>query len=101
MVVIVTVAFGICWGADTVLYTLTSFVSFAFGPVLVATGNVMILFNSAINPFVYALISLQFREKMKATLFCTVFPAFRVRPIPDVQDIEHAGITIQQIHTAE
>ena len=36
--------------------------------IMYAVSNLMVLFNSAINPFVYALLNHSFRRKVKAIL---------------------------------
>ncbi len=101
MVVIVTAIFGICWGANTLVYILKYVADFQnIGPVPLAIVNIMVLFNSAINPFVYALLNQQFREKMKGMLCFTVSSALRVHPTPDAQDIEPADSTTQPTHAA-
>ena len=68
MVVIVTVDFGICYGFMSVIYVLRKFASYNIGPVLVSVSFVMVLCNSAVKPFVYALLNRQFREKIKEML---------------------------------
>ena len=76
MVVAVSVIFGIC----SVAYTLRAFDPSSVGPVPIAIANTMVLFNAAINPFVYALLNQQFREKMKRLICCTSFCVSRVYP---------------------
>ena len=64
--VTVSIIFSICWMTDAVIFLL-SYHSTTSSPsdVTWAIAAVMILFNSAINPFVYALINERFREKIK------------------------------------
>ena len=66
--VIVTVIFGICYELISVIYVLRKFTSYNIGPVLVFVSFMMVLCNSAVNPFVYALLNRQFREKIKEML---------------------------------
>ena len=63
--VIVTVIFGIFYELISVIYVLRKFTSYNIGPVLVFVSFMMVLCNSAVNPFVYALLNRQFREKIK------------------------------------
>ncbi|KAL9957378.1 hypothetical protein ACROYT_G039009 [Oculina patagonica] len=65
MIVAVSIIFGICWGVDQVVYTLMFTANIDVGPVAVAIANTMVLFNAAVNPFVYALLNQQFRQKAK------------------------------------
>ena len=64
--VTVSTIFSICWVTDAVIFLL-SYHSTTNSPsdVTWAIAAVMILFNSAVNPFVYALINERFREKIK------------------------------------
>ncbi|KAL9957204.1 hypothetical protein ACROYT_G038813 [Oculina patagonica] len=71
MVVVITAIFGICWGTASVVYVLKYITFHNIGPVPFAIINTMVLFNSAVNPFVYALLSQQFRKRMKAMICCT------------------------------
>ena len=72
MVITVSVIFGVCWLADTINFILTSFSSQYTSSDMsyIATGT-LILFNSAINPIVYALVNQKFRAKIKSTVSCT------------------------------
>lgn len=87
MVVAITVIFGICWGTTSVVFLLHNTTSYT-GPVLFAIVDIMVLFNSSVNPFVYALLNQQFRKKMKAMMCCTSFSVFMIRCAPESQDIE-------------
>ena len=64
LMVIVTVIFGIFYELISVIYVLRKFTSYNIGPVLVFVSFMMVLCNSAVNPFVYALLNRQFREKI-------------------------------------
>ena len=66
MVMIFPVIFGICYGLMSVIYVLRKFSSYnSRGPVSVSVSFIKVLFNSAVNPFVYALLKRQFREDYK------------------------------------
>ena len=80
MVITVTVIFGICWGTGQLIYVLLYFIPKNVGVILLAISDVMILFNSAVNPFVYALVNQQFREKIKKMICCSLMA--RVHPEP-------------------
>ena len=71
MVITVSVIFGVCWLADAISWILTSFSSHYTSSDMsyIATGT-LILFNSAINPIVYALVNQKFRAKIKSTVSC-------------------------------
>ena len=82
MVVVVTVIFGICWGTNEVVYVLNYVISFKTGSVPLTVANTMVLFNSAVNPFVYGLLNQQYREKIKRMLFCPGSSALKVHRTP-------------------
>ena len=65
MVVAVSAIFGICYITVSVEYVLIYLTSHSSGRVQNAITNTMVLFNSAFNPFLYALMNKQFRDKMK------------------------------------
>ena len=88
MVVTVSVIFGVCWGTDLVVYTLKFSASYHIGPVTVAIINTMVLFNSAANPFVYALLNRQFRNKFKTMVACPGCLERTIRATREPQDIE-------------
>lgn len=70
MVVIISVIFAICWSANQVPYTMFLYANYKPSVVEIGISNVMVLFNTAVNPFVYALFNQNFRRKMKAMVAC-------------------------------
>ena len=94
MVITVSAIFGICWLTNELVFTLWYVAYYDIGPVPFNITSTMILFNSAVNPFAYALLNQQFREKMKRILCCTRFSTSRVRPAGQDECMEPA-------HTAE
>ena len=66
MVVIVSVIFVMCWMSGAITY-LVAFYSplFGAGDVAYVTQSTVVMFNSAINPIVYALINQQFSKKIR------------------------------------
>ena len=72
-VVTVSVIFGVCYLTDTSNYVMYNFhPSRAF--LLWHASSIMLLFNSAVNPIVYALVNQRFREKFKRMMSCTCRP---------------------------
>lgn len=98
MVVAVTALFGICWGTASIVYILHYITSYNIGFVPISCANIMILFNSAVNPFIYALLNQQFREKAKAMIFCNCSVPPRVRPTPEADDLELVKNTTHPTH---
>lgn len=86
MIVTVTAIFGICWGTNQVIYLLRNVASNNIHLVTIATVNTMVMFNSAVNPFVYALMNKQFREMIKRMILCSGFLTSRVHPMPKHDD---------------
>ncbi|XP_078347890.1 galanin receptor 2a-like [Oculina patagonica] len=87
--VTVSIIFSICWLADAIIF-LMSYHSTTNSPsdVTWAIAAVMILFNSAVNPFVYALINQRFKEKLKGLFGCIFRPSNQIdvdREVPDIQ----------------
>ena len=86
----VSAIFGICWGTNAVVCPLKYASFYNIGPVPVAFSDTVVLFNSAVNPFVYALLNQQFREKMKRTICCPASCALGVHPTRELQTTELA-----------
>ena len=97
MVVAVTAIFGICWGTGQLVYVLLYFIPKDVGAILLAIADVMILFNSAVNPFVYALLNQQFREKINKMICCSI----SARVHPELQITESVDNTTHPTHTGE
>jgi len=70
MGVTVTAIFGICWVPDAIVHNLSSNTSLSIGKDAYTVIHTLILFSSAVNPFVYALVNTTFREKLKGMLSC-------------------------------
>ena len=82
-VITVSVIFAVCWLTDSIYYIVVFYTStLPFGDALNAITPTLIMFNSAINPIVYALINQRFRENMKLLMCCTCRPATnRIHPV--------------------
>ena len=71
MGVTVTAIFGICWAPDVIAHNLDFFSSLSVSELAYAVIHLLVLFSSAINPFVYALVNKTFREKLKKMVCCS------------------------------
>ena len=65
MVLVVSVIFAFCWITESTDYTLLMFFpKLALGNATHVISSTLIMFNSSINPIVYALISHRFRDEI-------------------------------------
>lgn len=94
VVLIVSVIYAVSWFPQLILYALSNYHhAFEFGNVAYITSVVMVTFNSAVNPMIYAFQSERFRQHFKRLLCCgrnrihVVFPlgAQKARPNTDRQ----------------
>ena len=79
MVITVSVIFAICRRAESIEYILRNMNSLNIRFVHIAIVDMMVLFNAAVNPFVYTLMSHQFRQKIRGVICC---PSASVTPKP-------------------
>ncbi|CAH3137743.1 unnamed protein product, partial [Pocillopora meandrina] len=100
MVIIVSVIFGICWATLQVCFTLMDVASVSIGPLPFDVAFTMVLFNSAINPFVYALLNQQFKEKMKG-MICGNHSLSRIQPSNEIEGKVNTDNTTNTRKTSE
>lgn len=100
MVIIVSVIFGICWATLQVCFTLMDVASVSIGPLAFDVAFTMVLFNSAINPFVYALLNQQFKEKMKG-MICGNHSLSRIQPSNEIEGKVNTDNTTNTSKTSE
>ena len=66
MVVSISAILVISWGADGILHLIHEYAgSVKLSPFTTPIAHTIIKFNSAVNPFAYALLNQRFRKKMK------------------------------------
>ncbi|XP_022805054.1 neuropeptide FF receptor 2-like [Stylophora pistillata] len=100
MVILVSVIFGVSWLTDSTTFFLGYFSpSHSFGDVTYATASTMIMFNSAINPFIYALVNQRFREKIKGTICCSCRPNNRIHAETEPQKLGGTNSATNPTHT--
>ena len=73
MVIAVSIIFGVTCLADSFNFVLCYYKP-SFNQLTYAATSILILFNSAINPILYALINQRYKEKMKGILRCKCRP---------------------------
>ena len=92
MAVTISVIFVISWGTDGIVHILDNEVgSIKLGPYVIPIAHTILMFNAAVNPYLYAMINERFREKMKRMICCnSTSSTTRVAPATEQQDIEMA-----------
>lgn len=86
VVLIVSVIYAVSWFPQLILYVLSNYhQAFEFGNVAYITSVVMVTFNSAVNPIIYAFQSQRFRQYFKQLLCCRRNRIHVVFPLPDAQ----------------
>ena len=66
MVVSISAILVISWGADGILHLIHEYASSVkLSPLTIPIAHTIMIFNSAVNPFAYALLNQRFRTKMK------------------------------------
>lgn len=75
MVVTVSAILVISWGADVILHLLEEHAAgtVKLSPLAIPIAHTLLMFNSAINPFAYALLNQRFRKKMRQMILSRSF----------------------------
>ncbi|KAL9951071.1 hypothetical protein ACROYT_G043666 [Oculina patagonica] len=100
MVITVTAMFGIGWLTDGVAHLVEDNTFYTIDKAVYTVIHAMILVNSAANPFVYALLNQNFREKIKGMLCCSGYTAVRDPDTREPHCNELANF-VPPIHAAE
>ena len=79
--VTITAILVISWGADGILHLIQEYAgSVKLSPLTTPITHTIMIFNSAVNPFAYALLNQRFRTKVKQMVCLRSF-ATRVHPM--------------------
>ena len=100
MVVAVSAIFGICWGADSVLHLLKDFSLIKLAPSAIPIAHTAVMFNSAVNPFAYALINQNFRKKMRGILCCRLLSLGVTGTQGNDHEMANRSSFVKNFHTA-
>lgn len=100
MVVTVTALFGICWLTDMIVHVVEYNTTYTIDSNVYTVIHTMILFSSAVNPFVYALINQNFRVKIKRMMSCTGWIAVIHPPTRKTRSCTDAGTAMHPTNTA-
>jgi len=102
MVAVVTAIFGICWLMSAVVYNVEFFTTSLHIGLTVngVISDTMVLFNSAVNPFVYALLNQQFKAKIKRIICFTGATVPNIQTTRSAHDIKLNNHTTHPTHKA-
>ena len=85
MVVTITAILVISWGADGILHLIQEYAgTVKLSPLATPIAHTIMLFNSVVNPFAYALLNQRFRTKVKE-MVCSRCFGTRVHPMSPQQ----------------
>ena len=93
----VSIIFATCWVTDLILHYIDVFGSSKLSPYAIPIAHTMLMFNAAVNPFAYALVSERFRKKIREMLCCSAsLSAARVRPSRNIEMPKSTSQSIDQ-----